>query len=152
MRLDQWGDFDIQIRDKEAVKYLLRELEAFDRNKVIKKGLREAGGLFLKRGRTRLKARMKSPKGVTGNLLRSMVLKVKKYKPGALVGFNYPEGAHAWLIDEGTEDRQSMYRRTGRVNPTYFWTETRNADQPAAWDTLVGSIENAVKRINNRQS
>lgn len=152
MRLDQWGDFDLQIRDKEAVRYLLKELDSFDRNKIIKQGLRDAGGLFLKRGRARLKARMKNPKGITGNLLRSMTLKVKRYKPGALVGFRYPEGAHAWLIDEGTEERQSMYRRTGRVKPTYFWTETKNVDQSAAWDILINSMEKAVNRINNRQS
>lgn len=162
MRLDQWGDFDLQIRDKEAIKYLLKELDAFDRNKIIKQGLRDAGGLFLKRGRARLKARMKNPKGITGNLLRSMTLKVKRYKPGALVGFKrpkgalvgfkYPKGSHAWLIDEGTDERQSRYRRTGRVKPTYFWTDTRNNDQSAAWDILINSIEKAVNRINNRQS
>lgn len=152
MRLDQWGDFDLQIRDKEAVQYLLKELDSFDRNKIIKQGLRDAGRLFLKRGRARLKARMKNPKGITGNLLRSTTLKVKRYKPGALVGFKYPEGAHAWLIDEGTDERQSRYRRTGRVKPTYFWTDTRNNDQSAAWDILINSIEKAVNRINNRQS
>lgn len=146
-----WGDIDLQVKNEDAIRYLVRSLDEFERNKVIRAGLASAGAYLRSQGADRLRMRMRNPNGITGNLLESMHFRVKRRRLGVIVGFKRPEGSHAHLIDEGTSERQSRYRKTGKVKPTYFWTETKNEDQQDAWYMLEESIEKAVNRINNRQ-
>ncbi|WP_106831163.1 hypothetical protein [Parabacteroides pacaensis] len=152
----------IKMIDREAVLYLVQELEDFEKDKALRSGLSAAANVFKVGGRRRLRARMKNPAGVKGNLLRSFTIRVKRSKPGALSGFKVDEGAdgsHAWLIDQGTKERyhkksgKSVGRIPGKNSgfQLHFWEDTRNQDYPKAMDKLYQGVERAVQRINDRR-
>lgn len=148
--------FEIRQIDRDAVNYLIRNLEGFEKDKAVKSGLGAAGNVFKVGGTSRLRQRMKTKQGITGNLLRSFYVRVKKSKPGVLVGFKQGKegGSHAHLIDRGTKERfwkTKKRKSTGRVKATYFWSDTEAQDYPKALDKLYAGIEKAVNRINNRQ-
>ena len=145
--------------NKEDVDYLVRNLEDFEKDKAIKDGLKSAGNIFKKGGISRLRRSMKSgSQGVTGNLLRSLQVRVKKSKPGVLIGFNQGKGggSHAHLVDRGTAERfyktkKGEKKSVGRVIGNLFWTDTEAQDYPIAMGNLYDGIEKAVNRINNRR-
>lgn len=149
----------IEIRhiNKEEVDYLIRNLNDFEKDKAVKGGLRSAGSVFLTGGKNRLKRRMKSgSRGVKGNLLRSFRVRVKRSKPGVLVGFDQgiAGGSHAHLVDEGTEKRYWKTKKrkyVGRVLPNRFWSDTEAQDYPKAMDRLYLGIEKGANRINSRR-
>lgn len=148
----------IEIRhiNREEIEYLIRNLEDFEKDKALKGGLRSAGKVFLSGGKSRLKQSMKSgSRGVTGNLLRSFYVRVKKSKPGVLIGFKQGKdgGSHAHLIDRGTNKRYWKTKKrkyVGRVVATNFWSDTEVQDYPEAMDQLYSGIQRAVNRISNR--
>ncbi|MBF0577737.1 hypothetical protein [Dysgonomonas sp. GY617] len=148
---------EIKQIDRGTINYLVRNLDDFGKDKAIKKGLGDAGKVFEKGGKGRLKRSMKSgSRGVTGNLLRSFNVRVKKSKPGVLVGFKQGKdgGSHAHLVDMGTTDRYwktKSHKYVGKVKANHFWTDTEEQDYPKALETLYDGIERAVNRINNRQ-
>jgi hypothetical protein len=143
--------------ETDSMLYLIRNLENFEKDKAIRKGLGAAGAYLMSAGRTRLKRSMKSgSRGVTGNLLRSFKVRVKKWKPGVLVGFQQGEGggSHAHLVDRGTDERfwkTKSHKSTGRVIGNAFWSDTEAQDYPKAIDKIYEGIERAVNRVNNRQ-
>ena len=149
----------IEIRqiNREEVDYLVRNLQDFEKDKALKGGLKSAGNVFSSGGKSRLKRSMKSgSRGVTGNLLRSFQVRVKKSKPGVLVGFRQGKegGSHAHLIDKGTDKRYWKTKKrkyVGRVVATRFWSDTEAQDYPKAMDSLYIGIEKAVNRISNRR-
>lgn len=148
--------FEIKLIDRDNVNYLIRNLEDFEKDKAVRGGLSSAGSVFLSGGKSRLKSRMKSgSKGVKGNLLRSFQVRVKKNKPGVLIGFKQGVGggSHAHLVDKGTNERFWIKKRksTGRMPANRFWSDTEAQDYPKAMDKLYMGIEKAVNRINNRQ-
>lgn len=148
----------IEIRhiNREDIDYLIRNLDDFEKDKAMKGGLQSAGKVFLSGGKDRLRQRMKSgSRGVTGNLLRSFQVKVKRSKPGVLIGFKQGKdgGSHAHLIDKGTDRRYWKTRKkkyVGRVVATRFWRDTEAQEYPKAMNQLYVGIERAVNRINNR--
>lgn len=157
--------FEIKQIDREAVNYLVRNLENFEKDKAVKAGLGAAGNVFKAGGASRLKARMKSGnRGVTGNLLRSITVRPKKSKPGVLIGFKQGKGggSHAHLVDRGTSIRKreklggfikgtkSTNTNTGKMLGNAFWADTEAQDYPQAMDKLYVGIEKAVNRINSR--
>jgi hypothetical protein len=144
--------------DAGAVEYLVRNLEKFEKDKAIKHGLYAAGNVFDKGGKNRLKTRMKcGSRGFTGNLLGSFRVRLKKNRPGVLVGFRQGKGggSHSYLIDRGTDERhwtkKNKNKSTGRVAGNYFWSDTEAQDSAKAMNKLYEGIERAVNRINNRQ-
>lgn len=158
--------FEIKQIDRDAVKYLVRNLENFEKDNAVKSGLRDAGNVFKAGGKSRLKSRMKSgSQGITGNLLRSVTVRPKKSKPGVLIGFRQGKGggSHAHLVDRGTSIRnrkkaggfikgtKSSNTSTGKMLGNAFWTDTESQDYPQAMNKLYMGIEKAVNRINNRQ-
>ena len=147
--------FEITQIDRDAVNYLVRNLEDFEKDKVVRGGLGAAGAVFKTGGQRRLKERMKRRGGVTGNLLGSFKVRVKRKRPGVLIGFRQGKsgGNHAHLIDQGTTDRywRTPRKATGRVVGNAFWTDTRSQDYPQAMDKLYAGIERAVNRITERR-
>lgn len=148
----------IEIRhiNKSEVEYLVRNLQDFEKDKALKGGLQSAGKVFEAGGKSRLKRSMKSgSRGVTGNLLRSFQVKVKRHKPGVLIGFKQGKdsGSHAHLVDRGTKQRYwktKKQKNVGRVVPNNFWGDTESQDYPKAMDSLYIGIGKAVNRISNR--
>lgn len=146
------GNNIIQLKqiNREEIEYLIRNLEGFEKSKALKQGLRDAGKVFQAGGRSRLKGRLKTD---TGNLVKSFNTRVKRRKPGVLVGFT-KKGAHAHLVDRGTDKRYwktKTQKYVGKAKANYFWTETEQSDYPKAIDKLYVGIEKAVERINSRR-
>lgn len=142
--------------DKDSIYYLIRNLRDIDKDKSIRKGLGDAGNTFKSGGKRRLRQAMRKPNGVTGNLLRSFTVRVKKRKPGVLVGFSGGKngGNHSHLVDSGTADRYWKTRGrkyVGKMTATRFWADTESQDAPAAMDKLYAGIEKSVYRIKNKQ-
>lgn len=149
--------FEIKQIDRSAIEYLVRNLNDFEKDKAVKDGLGAAGKVFESGGKSRLRRSMKSgSRGVTGNLLRSFKVKVKRYKPGVLIGFKQGAegGSHAHLVDKGTDIRYWKTRKrksVGRVVANPFWSDTETEDYPKAMDQLYMGIERAISKINSRR-
>ncbi|MEG0464650.1 hypothetical protein [Bacteroides sp.] len=146
---------EIRVIDREAMIHLVQGLENFEKDKALQSGLRAGATVFQRGGMRRLKQRMKNPKGVKGNLLRSFTVRVKRSKLGALSGFKYGDngGGHSWLLDMGTDKRS--HKKTGKstgVGPALrYWTDTREQDYPTAINKMYDGIERAVNRITGRR-
>lgn len=155
---NQW--FRINVIDRNNILYLVRDLGYIEKDDAIRKGLKAAGEVFKAAGKRRLKERMKSGShGVTGNLLRSIHVRVKRNKPGVLIGFRQGEkagGSHAHLVDRGTDERfyitkKGNQKSTGRTKANRFWSDTESMDYPKAMSKLYEGIERAVNRISSRR-
>jgi hypothetical protein len=132
---------------------LVADLREIDQNKAIKAGLRRGANVFIRTGRSNLKARNNEK---TGNLLKSMRTRVKKRKLGALAGFsmNYSRmaeegyGSHSWLVDRGTKKRETKKKQNRGIMPaSYFWTDTKNEGGTAAIREIENGIITAVERM-----
>lgn len=144
----------LKMIDREALVYLVQELENFEKDKALHSGLLAAARVFKSGGQIRLKRRMKRPNGVTGNLLKAFSVRVKKSKPGALAGFAHEGAHHSWMVDMGTENRYQKKKKNkfiGAGPALKFWTDTRELDPPKALDKLNKGVEKAVKRIQERR-
>ena len=95
---------ELKVIDQENIHYLVWNLEDFEKDKAIRSGLRSAASVFMRKGKTNLRARMRKSGKVTGNLESSFTTRVKRRKLGALSGFTQ-SGAHAHLVDMGTRKR-----------------------------------------------
>ena len=85
----------VKLIDREAVVNLVEGLEDFEKDRAIKAGLRSAVSVFKTAGKRNLRQRLKTPGGVTDNLMKSFTNKVKRTKLGALSGFARPAGSHS---------------------------------------------------------
>lgn len=149
-----------QVIDMNRVLHAVDGLANIDKDKAIKAGLRAGEYVFLSGGRRRLKDRMKSgPNGVTGNLLKSFTIRVKRAKLGALAGFSTTQsfgkdggkGYHAHLVDLGTTLRQNRKSAArGIMTGNFFWSDTVENDDTKALDKVYQGIERMVERIKNR--
>lgn len=142
---------EIRVIDREAVLWLVQGLKDFEKDKAIRGGLSAATLVFKTIGRNNLRKRMKNPNGVTGNLLSSFTNRVKRSKPGALSGFEWPKGAHVWLVDQGTMLRQTKRHNTGIMPALHFWEDARSQGESRAMQRLYQGVERAIQLINNRQ-
>lgn len=134
--------------DRDAILYLVRELEEFEKNKAIKSGLKAGGTVLKVEGRKRLKQRLKSS---NGKLLNSFQVRVKRNKAGVLTGFN-GGGRHSHLVDRGTKLRHTKSgTNRGKMPANYFWMDTENLDYTKAVDKIFAGVEKAVQRINDRK-
>ena len=140
----------------DRINRLVADLQDIDRNKAIKAGLRKGAGVFIRIGRSNLRARNKKK---TGNLMKSFRVRVKKSKLGALAGFsmNYTRkeeegyGSHSWLVDMGTVKRETKGRGSlpagldrGVMPASYFWTDTKNEGGSEAIRAIEQGIHDAV--------
>ena len=143
----------------ERINRLVEDLREIDQNKAIKAGLRRGANVFIRAGRSNLRARNNEK---TGNLMKSMRTRVKKRKLGALAGFsmNYSRmkeegyGSHSWLVDRGTKKRETTGKGSvpaglnrGIMPASYFWTDTKNEAGSAAIREIENGIITAVERM-----
>lgn len=108
----------VDVRGLDKILVAVKELQEIDKNKAIKTGIRRALGIIRNRGKANLKA--KKGKYSTGNLIKSIGVKIKRNKLGGLSGFNR-SGSHAHLVDLGTKRRttkQGLNR--GKMPANYF--------------------------------
>lgn len=148
-----------ELLNVEDVFSLIRDLGAIDRSKAVKDGLRRGAGAFVIAGRRRLRERMATAQGFTGNLVGSFIVRVKRDKPGALAGFrrthnaSEKQGWHSHLVDQGTTIRSTKSgKNRGSMPANFFWTDTRNQEGRNAIDTVMRGIEAACERIRARRN
>lgn len=134
----------------DRINRLVADLQYIDQNKAIKAGLRRGADVFIRIGRSNLRARNKEK---TGNLMKSFRVRVKKSTLGALAGFsmNYTRkeeegyGSHSWLVDMGTVKRKTKAGLNRGVMPaSYFWTDTKNEGGSEAIRAIEQGIHDAV--------
>ena len=114
--------------------------------------LKKGAQYLMNKGRLKLRQRMKSRKGVSGNLLRSFSYRIKKRKFGALIGFK-EKGRHAHLVSQGTRKRytrKGQYR--GFVTGNHFWEDTRQKETPKAMVLILNQIKASINNIKNRHN
>ena len=127
---------------------LIDGLKDVDKDKVIKEGLRQAGNVFVRAGRQRLKSRLKGTG--KGGLMKSFKTKVKRNKLGALAGFAVG-GQHSHLVDLGTEERTTNKgKNRGKMSGNNFWTDAIKSSQNQAMDKVYDGIERGITRILKR--
>jgi|WetSurMetagenome_2_1015567.scaffolds.fasta_scaffold04032_6 hypothetical protein len=144
--------FEIRIINRDALDNMIQGLSLIDKDKSIRAGLKAGGNVLKRGGIRRLKARMKNSKGVTGNLLRSFEVRVKKNSLGVIVGFHEGDkgdiknGYHAYLVDLGTQDRFQVKtgRHVGAAKALHFWTDTKSEDMQQAQGMIMQGIERFV--------
>ena len=149
----------VQIIGQDRINEMLRQLNEIDSNKAVKAGIRKGVNLLRRAGVRRLKDRMKSPAGVTGNLLKAFQVKVKKSKLGGLAGFGMitdTQGGkiramHAYIVDLGTAERsRNGGGSTGKMPALRYWTDTRNEDMSGAIDEVLKGTEEAILKIMSK--
>lgn len=149
----------VKIIGEDRINAMLQELNDIDTNKSIKAGLRKGLNILRQGGLKRLKSRMKSPSGVTGNLVKSFNVRVKKNKLGGLAGFgmvsdtdgNHIIARHAHLVDLGTAERERQNGgSTGKMPSLNFWTDTRNDDMDNAVGEVLKGTEQAILKIMSK--
>ena len=129
---------------------MLDGLDGVDRDRAIRSSLARGGQALKRGGRQKLRARMANPYGHTGNLLRAFTVRVKRRKPGVLVGFSGGQGggSHAHLVDMGTTLRPHPVTGTsGRMPANWFWTDTRSQDMTRAQREIAQGLQLFVQRV-----
>lgn len=140
------------IVDKDSVLYLVRNLENFEKDKVIKSGLRSAVNIFRIKGRSNLRARLLHHGKQTNHLMNSFTNRVKRNKLGALAGFDRPGGNHSHLVDRGTKRRYTKSGAYRGIMPSNrFWTDTEKTEEARALQAVYEGTQKAVQRINSRR-
>ena len=144
----------------EGIDNMLLGFAEIDRNRIIKSGLRAGVNLLKNAGRQRLRERMHNPAGVTGNLLKSFSVRVKKGKLGALAGFsmvteddkgNQVKVGHAYIVDSGTGERERKSGGSTGVMPALrYWTDTKNQDTGRALELVEAAIAKAVVKMGGQ--
>ena len=145
---------EIELRTRQTVEYLVRELPRLDQDKAIKKGFQEAAQVY----RREAKQNMLSLGRNTGNLWGSLTTQMRSMRSGvpAVVGFKRDAGNHAHLLDLGTDERwteERLWKGTryrGRGPATLFFTRAREEGEPEAKEALIRGVQRAVERINSR--
>lgn len=142
---------ELKVIDQENIHYLVRNLEDFEKDKAIRSGLRSAASVFMRKGKTNLRARMRKSGKVTGNLESSFTTRVKRRKLGALSGFTQ-SGSHAHLVDMGTRKRPHPLTGTSGIMPgNSFWSDARKSEEAKAERFLYDGLKRAIQRINERR-
>lgn len=153
-------DIELELLNFPRVIKFLREFQHFPEvEKGTTDALRQGARYLIRKGRLRLRQRMKSGhKGVSGKLLKSFKYTIKRHNKGVLVGFKGGVGNHSWLIDKGTKDRYTkkgyfrgrVHRKTGIGNK--FWTETKNQETNGAMRIVMNKIQETINNIIARNS
>lgn len=148
----------IQLIDREAIVYLVDQLEDFEKDKAIRGGLRAAVNVFRLKGRSNLRSRLLHHGRQTNHLMNSFTTRVKRNRLGALSGFDRPGGNHSHLVDGGTKRRYTNGKKSVRAGiyrgimpSNRFWSDAKSSEEGKAINALRAGVEKAVERINNRR-
>ena len=142
----------VKLIDREAIIYLVDNLEDFEKDKAIKSGLRSAVNVFRVKGRSNLRTRLMHHGKQTNHLMNSFTTRVKRNRLGALSGFDRPGGNHAHLVDSGTKLRRTKSGANRGVMPANkFWEDAKVSEEGKAMNALYQGVERAMQRIRDRR-
>ena len=146
----------VEFTGVEHLDTALRQLTNIERETAVRTGLRRGGAYLIKQGRKRLRKKVHTDKKhqyrekgrKPGNLQSAFTNKLKRSKPGVLVGFRRPQGAHSHLVDLGTGERETHGGlKRGEMPGIKFWSDTREQDTPTAMNYVMDGIEKAALKI-----
>lgn len=148
---------EVRVVDLNRVLHAVDDLSNIDKDRSVKSGLNAAGNVFRTGGLRNLNSRLgdstsRTKKRAPGNLKESLTRRVKKSRPGVLIGFYRPLGNHAHLVDSGTKKRSTTKGKNSGIMPAnHFWTDAAVSEEAKAMQALYTGVERAVQRINDRQ-
>lgn len=143
-------DLSITLDEKDYQRLMgaLEGLSNVDKTNAIAQGLKQGMQIIVRAGKSNLLSRNKKR---TGNLLKSIGIRVMKSKRRSYSGFKRPKGAHAHLVSLGTARRwtkRGFYR--GQVTGSHFWDDAVQANKQAAVNRLMDVIVNEMNRVTKR--
>ncbi len=158
----------VKVDGIDRVLSLVDDLKDVEKDKAIRSGLRAAGRIFRTGGLSNLKSRMlgvNAKRGLyrsrqrraTGSLVDAIKVKVKKNKPGVLVGSNPDIAWYGHLVDMGTTDRygRGTFKRrakfSGRMKGNNFWTDSKTQNETQAVNTMYDAVKRAVQKIKDKK-
>lgn len=147
---------EVRVIDLDKILRAVDGLSGIDKDRSVRSGLNSAANVFKVGGIKNLNERLgdstsRTKKRAPGNLKSSLAKRVKKRRPGAIIGFSYPLGYHAHLVDSGTKRRFTKKgKNAGLVTPNNFWHDNVEQNKEKAMNHLFQGIERAVTRIKNR--
>lgn len=155
----------LDVDTQRAAEYLIRNLEVFEQNKILRPALKSAAEVFAAKGRINLAARIgrsiRWPSRSKGILLRSITTSTRASRRKgrsamAVAGFRREvggiDGWYANFVDLGTEPRYTKAGKYRGIMPANkFWTDARESEEGKATEILYDAIARAVERINSRR-
>lgn len=145
---------ELDEKDYQRLRLLLSNLSETDQGKIVQAALKSGMQTIINTGKQNLAARNQS---VSGNLKRSFGIVINKKGGYALGGFKRPKGAHAHLVDRGTDKRwtrKGAYRGSvskGTPNKgSKFYTDAVDSQGPQALDRLMDAIYQEMDKIMKR--
>lgn len=152
------GELTITLDEKDLQKMnaVLDGYSKVDQNAIIQNALRQGMQVIVTEGQANLATRNKKK---TGNLARSFKMTTNKKKAYSLGGFKRGKdgGAHAHLIDRGTDKRftrKGAYRGSiskGAPNTgSGFWSDAVATKGQEGLNTLMNAIYDTLNTINQR--
>lgn len=160
----------LDVDTQRAAEYLIRNLEVFEQNKILRPALKSAAEVFAAKGRMNLAARVgrgtRWPSRSKGILLRSITTSTRASRRKgrsamAVAGFRREvggiDGWYANFVDLGTQPRYTKDRNgkkdkyRGIMPANKFWTDARESEEGKATEILYNAIARAVERINSRR-
>lgn len=166
------GELTIVLDEKDLQKMnaLLSEYDKVDQSAIIQHALKQGMQVIVDEGKSNLAARNKKK---TGNLARSFKMTTNKKKAYSLGGFKRGKdgGAHAHMIDRGTDKRYTLRPYTDKLGRTYpagmyrgsisrgnpnhgsgFWSDAVATKGQEGLGTLMNAIYQAIDEINKKNS
>ena len=146
--------FVIDEGDYAKLQRILYGMSEVDQQAVVQTALRMGMQRIVLAGKSNLSMKNKKK---TGNLSKSFSIRANKKKAYTLGGFRRPAGAHAHLIDRGTDNRwtkKGYYRGSvSKGSPNIgssFWTTAVMTEGPKAQAGLMDAIYDALDKIIRR--
>lgn len=150
------GELTIVLDEKDLnrMNVLLEKYDKVDQNNIVQGALKQGMEVIVAEGKSNLATRNKKK---TGNLARSFRLSTNKKKAYSLGGFKRGKegGAHAHLIDRGTNERwtrKGAYRGSiSKGNPNSgsgFWSDAVADKGQEGLQRLMNAIYEAIDKIN----
>lgn len=150
------GDLSITINEKDyqRLEQALQGLSDVDKSNAVANGLKQGMQIIANAGKSNLQSRNKTK---TGNLLRSIGIRVAKSKRRSYSGFKRPAGAHSHLVNFGSARRwikSGAYRgsvsKRAPYTGTKFWSDAVEQNKVAAVNKLMDAIIKEMGRVTSR--
>lgn len=137
--------------NKEVVERLLDGLRTVDQDKIIRKGVNDALHLITVKGILNLRDRYKGYQ--TGNLEKSLIVRIKRTKIGGLAGF-VDKAWYAYLVDRGSGKDRTLKSgaNRGTMPGNRFWRDAIESEGDAAQEVLMRSVTKALLKIEERSA
>ncbi len=146
-------EFGTEVVNLDRVEAGVEKLGVLLEHRAVKDSLHEAGRYLGRATKQSLAERLmpKHARKRTGNLMRSVWYLMKRRKAGEMVlGFKFPKGNHAHLVDRGTKERFTKSGKYRGIMPANHFRDVAMTGQisriaPIIEQGLVKAVEDLAK-------